>query len=162
MRVQPTKVALTRCCGASRWVDGMMAAAPFASADHLHATAERLWWALSDDDWREAFTHHPKIGDVDQLREKFAQTAAWSEGEQAGVNTASDATLQALADGNARYEARFGFIFIVCATGKSAAQMLALLHGRIDNPPPAELLIAAAEQRKITRIRLDKLLAEET
>ncbi len=153
------KEAFGRCCGAQRWVDAMAALAPFTSRAQLFGEAENQWWKLAPKDWREAFTHHPKIGaDVEALRAKFAATASWSEGEQSGVAEASDDTLRALAQGNTDYEARFGFIFIVCASGKSAAQMLALLQRRADNDPAQEIFIAAGEQAKITALRLEKLL----
>ncbi len=108
----------------------------------------------------EAFSHHPRIGDVDSLRKKFATTADWATSEQSGAQAASEAVLRDLAQGNRDYEARFGHIFIVCATGKSAAEMLALLRARIDHAPDVELRIAAAEQEKIAHLRLDKLLNE--
>jgi 2-oxo-4-hydroxy-4-carboxy-5-ureidoimidazoline decarboxylase len=137
----------------------MAAMAPFASRAQLFGEAENQWWRLAEADWREAFTHHPKIGaDVEALREKFAATAGWSEGEQQGVAQASDTVLQALAQGNTDYEARYGYIFIVCASGKSAEQMLALLRRRADNDPAQEIFIAAGEQAKITALRLEKLL----
>jgi 2-oxo-4-hydroxy-4-carboxy-5-ureidoimidazoline decarboxylase len=103
--------------------------------------------------------HHPRIGDVSKLREKYKATGAWSEQEQRGMEGAGEDVIQALADGNRAYEERFGFIFLVCATGKSAAQMLGLLRERMNNPPDRELRVAAEEQAKITRIRLEKLLA---
>ena len=108
-------------------------------------------------DWLEAFAAHPRIGDLDALRKKFASTANWCAGEQAGVAAADEAVLTALADGNRAYEARFGYIFIVCATGKSAAEMLAILTARLANDPEVELKVATAEQAKITRLRLEKL-----
>ena len=120
--------------------------------------ADTIWWDLGDGDWLEAFTHHPRIGaDVAKLRERFAATASWSEGEQAAVGQASEEVLQALAEANVAYEARYGYLFIVCATGKSAAEMLAILQERMDNPPANELRIAAGEQAKITHLRLEKL-----
>ncbi|MEE2829560.1 MAG: allantoicase [Myxococcota bacterium] len=150
--------AFARCCGARRWVEAMVAQRPFRSESQLFGLAESLWWGLADADWKEAFTHHPRIGaDVEALREKFAGTAEWSEGEQAGVHQASDETLRALAQGNTDYEARYGWIFIVCASGRTAEEMLALLTERMDNEPDAELRIAAGEQVKITRLRLQKL-----
>lgn len=150
--------ALARCCGSRRWVEGMVAGRPYQSLAQLHGHAEHLWWHLGDGDWLEAFTHHPRIGaDLSALRAKFAATAAWSAGEQAGVAAADEATLQALADGNRRYEERYGYIFIVCATGLSAGQMLQRLNDRIDNPPEYELRVAAGEQARITRLRLNKL-----
>lgn len=150
--------ALTRCCGASRWVQGMLERRPFGSAEALHRAADEVWATMERADVLEAFDHHPRIGaDLGALREKFASTADWSGGEQASVAEASEATLHALRDGNVAYEARFGHIFIVCATGKTAAQMLALLEARLPNEPADELRIAAAEQAKVTHLRLDKI-----
>ncbi|MEM7538681.1 MAG: 2-oxo-4-hydroxy-4-carboxy-5-ureidoimidazoline decarboxylase [Chloroflexota bacterium] len=153
--------ALTRCCGATRWVEQMVLPRPFANEDALLQAANTTWWSLTEDDWREAFTHHPKIGDINSLRAKFAQnTKQWSANEQSGVDNADEAVLQGLADGNHAYEARFGYIFIVCATGKSASEMLTLLEDRLPNDPSDEIKIAAEEQRKITQIRLGTLLEE--
>jgi 2-oxo-4-hydroxy-4-carboxy-5-ureidoimidazoline decarboxylase len=151
--------ALTRCCGAARWVDGMLSRRPFRDAPDLFDQADRVWQALGPQDWLEAFTHHPRIGDLASLRAKFASTAQWASGEQAGVQSADEAVLEALAEGNRAYEAKFGYIFIVCATGKSAAEMLAILQSRLPNHPELELRIAAGEQAKITKIRLEKLLS---
>lgn len=145
---------LTACCGGRRWVEVMLARRPFGSAEELLAGARQAWFALSADDWREAFTHHPRIGDRQALRERFAATAHLSEREQGGVEGASAAVLDRLADANRRYEKRFGYIFIVCATGKSAAGMLALLEARLTNDPETEIQIAAAEQARITELRL--------
>ncbi len=117
----------------------------------------RIWWRLSKADWLEAFAAHPRIGDIDALRARFAPTAAWASREQAGVLGASGDVLNELAIGNRRYEARFGYIFIVCATGKTAEEMLALLGQRLSNDPDVEIKIAAAEQMKITRIRLERI-----
>lgn len=152
--------AFARCCGASRWIEAMLAARPFADRAALAAAAERAFEPLARADWLEAFSHHPKIGDVSALRAKFATTAAWAGAEQRGAAGAGEATLAALAAGNRTYEERFGYIFIVCATGKSAEEMLALLEARIGNDPAAEIAIAAGEQKKITRLRIDKLLGE--
>jgi 2-oxo-4-hydroxy-4-carboxy-5-ureidoimidazoline decarboxylase len=137
----------------------MIAARPFGSRDRLFACAEAAWRDLGSEDWREAFAAHPKIGDQAALRARFADTRQWAEGEQAGTLEATEATLAALAQGNQDYETRFGHIFIVCATGKSALEMLSLLRARLDNDPETELRIAAGEQAKITRLRLLKLLA---
>lgn len=150
--------ALERCCGARRWVEGMLTRRPFADAAGLFDAAREVWSSMRREDILEAFRHHPKIGDVDSLRKKFATTAAWASGEQAGVREASEAVLRRLADGNQAYEERFGYIFIVCATGKSAAEMLEILEARLPNEAEAELRIAAGEQAKITQIRLEKLL----
>jgi 2-oxo-4-hydroxy-4-carboxy-5-ureidoimidazoline decarboxylase len=149
---------LTRCCGSSRWVAGMLAARPFADEASMLAAADRVWATTGDADWLEAFTHHPKIGDRDSLRQKFASTATWAAHEQSGTSSASEDVLTALAEGNAAYEAQNGFIFIVCATGKTAPEMLALLQARLPNDRETELRIAAGEQHKITRLRLEKWL----
>ncbi|MBC8073303.1 MAG: 2-oxo-4-hydroxy-4-carboxy-5-ureidoimidazoline decarboxylase [Deltaproteobacteria bacterium] len=151
--------ALRRCCGASRWLEDMLAARPFGSDARLFDEAARIWDHCGDDDVLEALTHHPEIGsDLAALRQRFADTASWASSEQSGVRKAGEATLVALRDGNLEYKRRFGHIFVVCAAGKSAAEMLALLQARLRNPPGAELAIAAAEQGKITRLRLEKLI----
>ena len=152
--------ALRKCCGATAWVENMLACFPLRDEAALLADATAEWQQLPETDWREAFTHHPKIGgDVEALRAKFASTSQWAEGEQASVKQASQETLEALATGNEDYERKFGYIFIVCATGKTAAEMLALLQARMPNKPEDEIPLAAGEQDKITRIRLEKLLA---
>ena len=149
---------LGRCCGSTAWGHGMLERRPFASEESVLQAADDVWDGLGREDYLEAFSHHPKIGaDLASLRRKFQSTATWSSGEQAGVSQADEETLRGLAQGNIDYEARFGYIFIVCATGKSAGEMLALLQERLPNPPDRELAIAAGEQAKITRIRLEKL-----
>jgi 2-oxo-4-hydroxy-4-carboxy-5-ureidoimidazoline decarboxylase len=152
--------AFVRCCGAARWAKAMSAGRPYADAAALHAAAERELAALGRADWLEAFSHHPRIGDRASLAARFPTTAGWSQAEQGGVGAAAEDVLDGLLRGNREYEARFGHIFIVCATGRSAAEMLALLRERLPNDAERELEIAAAEQRKITAIRLKKLLAE--
>jgi len=159
---EEARVAFLRCCGATQWARQMTTRRPFANPEVLFAAADEIWAGLSQDDWLEAFAHHPRIGDLDSLRTRFAGTRAWAEGEQAGAATASEEVLHALAEGNRAYEERFGYIFIVCATGKSADEMLGLLHVRLPNTPTAELPVAAEEQRKITRLRLEKLLKRKT
>ncbi|REK10945.1 MAG: 2-oxo-4-hydroxy-4-carboxy-5-ureidoimidazoline decarboxylase [Planctomycetota bacterium] len=149
--------AMTNCCAAQKWIEAMMACRPFDDDEHVLARAEAIWRQLDGDAWREAFAAHPKIGDLDSLRARFADTRAWAGDEQAGVTGADEEVLRQLARLNGEYENRFGHIFIVCATGKSAAEMLAILQSRIDNAPDKELRIAAEEQLKITLIRLRKL-----
>jgi 2-oxo-4-hydroxy-4-carboxy-5-ureidoimidazoline decarboxylase len=150
--------ALQRCCGASRWVDGMLVARPFASPGALLSRAEAVWSRLKAPDFLEAFAHHPEIGgDLNELRRRFPSTATLSESEQAGAANASEATLLELRRQNRSYRERFGYSFIVCATGKSAAEMLELLQQRLTGEPDAELKLAAAEQAKITRLRLEKI-----
>jgi 2-oxo-4-hydroxy-4-carboxy-5-ureidoimidazoline decarboxylase len=151
------RAALLRCCGSRRWADAMTTRRPFASAEGAFDGADEIWTRLERADWLEAFAAHPRIGELDSLRKKFASAADWASGEQALVIGAEDYTLLGLASGNQDYEARFGHIFIVCATGKTAAEMLALLSARLGNDPETELRIAAAEQAKITRLRLEKL-----
>ncbi len=144
--------ALGRCCGARRWVDAMLAARPFASDAELLATAERVWWGLGRADWLEAFAAHPKIG------ARVGAGMDWARREQAGADGAAQATLAALAQGNDTYEERFGHVFLISATGKTADEMLGALRGRLANDPATELRVAAEEQAKITRLRLDKLV----
>ena len=149
---------LMKCCGLSAWVKRML---PFIPADdmiELLEDAEEEWNNCSEEDWKEAFSHHPKIGDVESLTKKFASTAQWAAGEQSVVNVASKETIEALAEGNRLYEEKFGYIFIVCATGRSAEEMLMLLRSRLKNKPEEEILIAADEQNKITKLRIEKLL----
>jgi len=154
------RAAFERCCGAARWAQAMVAARPFANPKALFGAGERAFANLQREDWLEAFSHHPAIGDVDALRAKFASTAAWAGDEQRGAAEADDMTLMSLANENRVYRDRFGYIFIVSATGKSAAQMLEMLRERSGHDPDTELEVAAGEQRKITRLRLEKLLAE--
>lgn len=145
---------LEACCGSRRWVERMLARRPFGSREAALAAARAEWLALGPGDWREAFGHHPEIGDREALRRRFALSGHLSEREQAGVDGAAEDVLAALAEGNRRYRERFGFIFIVCATGRSAAEMLALLRSRLSNDPEAEVRVAAEEQAKITALRL--------
>ena len=154
------RAALANCCAAEKWVAVMLAARPFADDDALFAACGLAAAKLDEADWLEAFAAHPLIGDVDTLRAKYAATKHLAAGEQAGVDVASDATLRELAKLNRDYAARFGFIFIVFATGKTADQMLAILKSRIDNSREQELANAAAEQLKITRLRLEKLKSQ--
>ena len=151
--------ALRKCCGSTAWVDAMLQIFPVADAETMLREATAIWYSLSDADWREAFTHHPKIGDINSLKEKFASTSTWAEGEQGAVKQASQQVLESLAAGNEAYEQKFGYIFIGCATGKSAEEMLALLQARLPTTPEAEIRVAMAEQDKIPRLRLEKLLA---
>ena len=145
---------LRACCGSERWVERMMHSRPFASRETVLSAAGDVWRALDETDWKEAFGHHPKIGDREALRRRFPDTHQLSAREQAGVYGAHGDVLGALASGNQEYEARFGYIFIVCATGKSADEMLALLRERLTHNPADEIRLAAGEQAKITALRL--------
>jgi 2-oxo-4-hydroxy-4-carboxy-5-ureidoimidazoline decarboxylase len=146
------RAAFLRCCGSRRWADAMTARRPFESADDVVRAATEIETTLKRDDWLEAFAAHPRIGDVEAIRNKYLARA-----EQSGVVGADEEIIRSLAEGNRDYEAKFGHIFIVCATGKSAAEMLAILRERLKNDPGTELRIAAAEQAKITRLRLEKV-----
>ena len=141
----------------------MMAdARPFGTVDDMLAAADRIWPSLGPDDWLQAFRAHPRIGEIREAggsgRAGRSGDAGWAGQEQARVRTARDAVRNRLAEGNRHYEARFGYIFIVCATGRSAEEMLAMLERRLTNQPDDELRIAAAEQRQITRLRIAKLV----
>lgn len=150
---------LLQCCGSASWADKVMQSLPAEDLVDLMEISDEAWSQCNEDDFREAFTHHPKIGDIDSLKEKFANTAHWAAGEQSGVNQSSEKILLQLAEGNKKYEDKFGYIFIVCATGKSAAEMNNMLQERLHNDPEQEIRIAAEEQNKITKIRLEKLFA---
>ena len=145
---------LSRACGSTRWVDRMMARRPFGRDAKMLTAARVEWFALSEADWLEAFSHHPRIGDRAALEARFPQTHDLSAKEQSGIGIAGADVLTALAQANTDYFNRFGFIFIVCATGKSAEEMLALLLSRLQNDRPTELRIAVEEQAKITALRL--------
>lgn len=148
----------TQCCASSGWVERMVIDRPFESLAEMLEISDRIWEECDVDDYMEAFEGHPRIGDVESLAKKYANTKTWAGGEQKGVEGADPQVIQRLADGNKNYEEKFGHIFIVCATGKSAAEMLALLEARMGNDPEHEITVAAEEQNKITRIRLKKLL----
>jgi OHCU decarboxylase len=148
------------CCGSREWARKMAAARPYHTSEELMDRAETIWNALNPADWLEAFAAHPKIGAKKAAPSQQGLSAEWSKGEQAGMENADDLIKDELAEANRLYEEKFGYIFIVCATGKTAEEMLALCRGRLGNPPEAELPVAADEQRKITEIRLRKLLED--
>ncbi len=148
-----------KCCGAKNWIERMVTERPFDNENVLTNTAEKIWFDGSESDWLEAFAQHPKIGDVDSLAKKYASTKEWAGNEQKSVDSASSEVIRKLAELNTQYEERFGFIFIVCATGKSAEEMLEILESRIDNGYQEELKIAMGEQHKITTLRLKKLIS---
>jgi 2-oxo-4-hydroxy-4-carboxy-5-ureidoimidazoline decarboxylase len=149
---------LTRCCGSGRWVTGMLGHRPFRDPAHLYQCAIDCWQQLDREDWLEAFSHHPRIGELRSATGLDSTQRAWAEREQSGAAAAEASVGTALAEGNRQYEAKFGHVFLVCASGKSGAEMLSLLRQRLKNSPETELAIAAREQEKITRIRLEKLL----
>lgn len=151
---------LSACCGSSRWVAAMAEGRPFASRDQLFAAADEIWEGLGPDDWKEAFSHHPRIGETSATAGQ--QGAEWSAHEQISVTRAAEFIRLAQKDMNAQYERRFGFIYIVCATGKSPNEMFAIARDRLSNDLETELKVAAEEQRKIMRLRLEKLLGPTT
>lgn len=150
--------ALLQCCGSKRWAQEMAQGRPYESVETLIAKANDIWWSLPPEDWLEAFRSHPKIGEKKAAAPVSDRSSQWSGQEQAGMSNASGETVDSLAALNHAYDQKFGFIFIICATGKSSEEMLSALRQRLDNDPAAELPIAAAEQSKITELRLKKLV----
>ena len=158
----PLKVAvqeLMKCCGSRRWAEAVAGKRPFHSIEELNELADTVWWSLDENDWLEAFRSHPRIGEKTAATTESVQAQQWSGQEQAGVRDAAADTVASLAQLNQEYDAKFGHIFIVCATGKSSNEMLDILRQRLTNDPAEELRIAAAEQAKITTIRIGRLLA---
>ncbi len=151
---------LLRCCASRRWAEAMETRRPFPDAAALYRAAEEVASKLGAEDWREAFAGHPRIGDRARLWERFGRAGDWSSREQAGLASAPDSVLEAIEQANRLYEERFGHIFLVCATGKEAAGILAALRERLRNSPEVELSVAAREQRAITRLRLERLVVE--
>ena len=157
MEQRKLRELLFGCCGSTGWSKMMLTHFPAEDLVDLLENAEEVWNECSEDEWKEAFAQHPRIGDLKALEEKFAGSDA--AGEQASVMNASVATIQALAEANQEYEEKFGFIFIVFASGKSPEEMLGMIHSRLKNSKEAEIRIAADEQMKITRYRIEKLLS---
>jgi 2-oxo-4-hydroxy-4-carboxy-5-ureidoimidazoline decarboxylase len=142
---------LLRCCGSKEWARKMAGFRPYDSMDEVHKTATDIWWALTDQDWHDAFSHHSRIGER-------AKAAGWALDEQSGTKDAAQDVMKQLTRGNRDYEDRFGHVFLIYATGKTADEMLASLNQRMKNDARTELRNAAAEQAKITKLRLNKLL----
>ncbi len=147
---------LQQCCGSKTWISKMLEEELPKEREKILNVAEDKWNDCTEEDWREAFLHHPKIGDIEGLRKKFSKDQ-FAGGEQSLVNVASEKILNELARGNKEYEEKFGYIFIVCATGKPAGEMLTMLQSRLLNDPGKEIKIAMEEQNKITKLRLQKL-----
>lgn len=158
LEIEQARSAFMQCCTSNAWVERMLTSIPFSSLSALSSHADANWQGLSEADYLQAFDGHPKIGDVSSLREKYRSTEKIAAGEQSGVNTATEFTLTKLKKLNDDYQEKFGFIFIVCATGKSASEMLAILEQRIVNTRSQEIANAAEEQRKILQIRIEKLM----
>ena len=150
---------LEQCCVSKTWVNQMLTSRPFSSENELIKKAASIWYNdCSVEDFQEAFTGHPKIGNVESLKEKFAHTAEWAGNEQSKVTGANKETIEALAKANELYEDKFGYIFIVSASGKSAEEILAIVNSRLNNNVDDEIYVAMNEQHKITVIRLVKLI----
>jgi 2-oxo-4-hydroxy-4-carboxy-5-ureidoimidazoline decarboxylase len=147
------------CCGSSAWANVLTAMRPFADPSELLAVSDRVWSGLAQDEWQEAFDSHPRIGQQ-HARAATAESLAWSSEEQRAAKSDEDATKLALAEANRQYEEKFERIFIVCASGKSSAEILSILKKRINNTAPDELLEAAEQQRQITQLRLRRWLGE--
>ena len=151
--------ALLACCGARRWAQAMAVLRPFSGIESLSLAADEVWSTMEEADWLEAFACHPRIGER-KAPQATVQSAAWSQQEQSSTARAADRVLALLAEGNALYEQRFGFTYIVCATGKSADEMLAILERRLKSDRVSELREAAEQQRQIMQIRLGKWLVK--
>lgn len=150
---------LFKCCGSKAWVNKIMENFPYNSIEDLKISSDRIWFGCKKEDWMEAFSHHPKIGAQNSADKKHSSTAEWAKQEQSAVKDAGQIILSELEKANQTYENKFGFIFIVCATGKTAAEMLKLLNHRLNNEHEKELHIAINEQNKITHLRINKLLS---
>src|ERR1700688_880013 len=153
------ETVLMDCCCSARWGASVASRRPYENVEAFHKAADAIWWNLERADWLEAFSHHPQIGDKPASGSQSARQ--WAEAEQTGARAATEEVKTRLARGNRAYFDKFGYIYIVCASGKSAAGMLAILEQRLQNDMASELSIAAEQQRLITRIRLEKLLAGE-
>lgn len=151
--------AMIACCGARRWAAAMVELRPIASSAELTEAADRIWSTMEEADWLEAFACHPRIGER-RTAQASTQSVAWSQQEQSSAKCATEPVLAKLAAGNALYEQRFGFTYIVCATGKGAEQMLSILHCRLAGDRATELRESAEQQRQIMQIRLGKWLNE--
>ena len=155
LSVDKAEAAFADCCGSTRWAQRMAAERPFRMLEDLYTSAAALWFSSTPSDWLEAFSAHPKIGST---ASKTSRSGKWSAGEQAEASQASDDVKERLTDANRLYEEKFGFIFIVCATGRTAEELLANCLARLGNSAADEIKIAAAEQHRITELRLNKLL----
>lgn len=151
------KELLHKCCGSSQWVDKMLHVFPIDDLVELLEEADEKWDECQKNDWLEAFDSYPETVDIESLQEKYYATADWAQVEQAGASKGSKELSAALAEGNKLYKEKFGFVFIVFATGKTSEEMLSILEERLQNNPDDELKIAAAEQIKITKNRLQNL-----
>lgn len=151
--------AILPCNGSKAWAVGMVNHAPYDTPQELYETSDKVWWSLTPADWQVAFDSHPRIGEH-KAKAATEQSLQWSAGEQSAASDV-DKVKEELAEANKAYEKKFGRIFIVCATGKSASEMLFILTDRLANDPATELREAAEQQRQITQLRLRKWLGEQ-
>ena len=157
--IKQAHIELLKCCSSSQWTEKMLAVRPYNSVSHLLELAGQIWSDLGEVDYLEAFAAHPKIG-ASKPPDNAKNTESWTSKEQAGMMSADEQTKLKLKTENQKYAEKFGYIFIVCATGKSASEMLELLRTRLENSPETELKIATGEQMKITNLRLNKMLRD--
>jgi OHCU decarboxylase len=158
LATEEARKVLLDCCGSTRWAERVAANRPYWDVGQCLIIGERIWKELERDDWLEAFRAHPKIGERKAEAQVSQKAQSWSEGEQSRASDAASETLDALAAANREYEAKYGFIFIVCASGKTADEMLALLQDRMSNDIDTELRVALEEQWLITQLRVRKFL----
>jgi len=157
---EEARAELLRCCAVERWARRVVDGRPYDSVEELRQAADEAWRDLGEDDWRQAIDHHPRIGEGPDGN-RFHGTREWSREEQSGLATASEETRDRLAIAQQAYEEKFGYIFLICATGKSGDEIAIALEARLGNSPDTELAVAAEELRKITILRLEKLLVDE-
>jgi len=160
LSVQEAIKEVLACCGSEAWARGLAERRPIPDEATLVAASDEIWGRLGAEDWLQAFSTHPRIGERQAPAEASTKSAAWSAQEQRTVSAADELVQVALAQANQEYEQRFGRVFIVCATGKSAPEMLDILRRRLQNDASVELREASEEQRKITNIRLKKWLSQ--
>jgi OHCU decarboxylase len=151
LRREEAERELMGCCASPVWAAAMAGGRPYPDLDALLEAADLAWWAVPPDEWERAFAAHPRIGE---------RSGGWSASEQAGVGGAAAGLLEQLEEGNREYEARFGRVFLIRASGRDAGEMLDELRERLENDPAVELRVAAEQQRQITRLRLERLLRE--
>jgi OHCU decarboxylase len=157
LEADQARTALLHCCAAKRWAHGLTSMRPFANEEELLLSSDKVCATMLEQDWMEAFRAHPRIGEQ-KVRHASAQSRAWSSEEQSSSSNAQITVLDKLAAGNHLYEQTFGFTYIVCATGKTADEMLTILEQRLSNDRDKELAEAAEQQRQITQLRLRKWL----
>lgn len=156
--VEEATAVLLSCCASRKWAEAVTARRPYPTAKALETISTEIWWSLQEEDWMEAFAAHPRIGES-KAQPASEQSTAWSKQEQSAAQYADETVRKALAEGNLLYEKRFGFIYLICATGKTALELLRILQRRLSRDRETEIREAAEQQRQITAIRMRKWLA---